>query len=632
MAQKTSLKISLKIALLGMGIFLPAFAMSAQSDKQNRGEIADTFLLLNPSVRAAALGGNQIALDGHLDSMFSNPAGLASLTIPEAWISHNQSFIDTKVSHVGFATPVGRNTFGISANYTDHGKVERTADDGAGQAVIGLGEFRYSTLLAHVGWGRKFGERMYLGATAKTWNDQQDSTSENGWAMDAGLIFKNVFPHFDLAAAGKNMGPRQNGYALPTITTVGAALRLPKRISLYSQMDFPTYADNVSRFGLEFDQRYFSLRAGYETATSAVDDGLANMTFGAGANIKGWRIDYAWSPKGDLGDQHQVSLTVGFGLTQEERVEAARDLDVAMDNLLKNRAEQYLASGRKALSDGNLKLASSELENATMWDPTNVDARVELERVREELQLFEANAYYHQGVKYAQQKQWLDATFYLKKAVKLVPSHAKALALLKTTEQAIRKDASDKPAITLADRQFNLGVKYYLDENYAAALREWRMLLKSAPNRRDLREYIEKGEKMQALRELEQLKREKDALANSADALAKQAHSYYSLNQVDKAIEMWERVVALEPDNKDAAEALKNAKARRHLANDTATDNKSRQIQDLNAKAMNAYINGDLPAAAAIWRRALELAPNDVRLQNNLHRIEAEMAGQRADQ
>jgi tetratricopeptide (TPR) repeat protein len=169
-----------------------------------------------------------------------------------------------------------------------------------------------------------------------------------------------------------------------------------------------------------------------------------------------------------------------------------------------------------------------------------------------------------------------------------------------------------------------------LEENYPAALREWKMLLKKAPHQPDLREYIEKGEKMLAIQQLEELKREKVAYSESIDTLAKKAYSYYSLNQIDKAIEMWSRVVALDPQNQDAQDALKKARERKNLANDDVADNKSRQIQELNSQAMNAYVNGDLNQAAAIWKKALEISPNDLRLQNNLRRIESELLGRKA--
>ncbi len=629
MTQKTPLKISSKLVFFGLGFFLPFLAHAVQNDLDT-GEVGNAFLLVNPSVRAASLGGNQATLEGRFDAMFSNPAGLASLSIPEVWIAHNQSFIDTKHSHMGFGAPAGRNTFALSADYTDHGKEERTADNGSGQPVIGLGDFRFSTLLANAGWGRRLSKRIQFGAAAKAWSDRQDGTAQNGWAVDTGLIFKRILPAFDLAISAKNLGPSVDGYKLPAVTSVGAALHIPMnsaRTTLFSNVDFPSYDDSIARFGLEFSKRAFSLRGGYETGSEKIDDSLGNFTFGGGANIRGWRVDYAWVPKGDLGDQHQLSLTVGFGLSMEERAQAAKELDIAMENMLRTRAQEYLAAGQKALSDGNLKLAATEFENATTWDPHNMDARLELERVQEELQLFEANSFYHQGVKYAGQEQWLDATFYLKKAVKLVPSHAKALKLLKVTEAAIQKETQRRPNITLADRQFNLGVKYYLEENYPMALKEWRGLLKRAPNQPGLREYIEKAEKMQAIRELEALKREKNAYANSIDDLSKKAHTFYSLNQVDKAIEMWERVVALDPTNKDAAEALKKAKERRHLSTETNTVAKSRDINDLNSRAMNSYVTGDLPGAAFLWKKALQIEPDNVRMRNNLKRVESELNG-----
>lgn len=89
-------------------------------------------------------------------------------------------------------------------------------------------------------------------------------------------------------------------------------------------------------------------------------------------------------------------------------------------------------------------------------------------------------------------------------------------------------------------------------------------------------------------------------------------------------------MVALDPQNTDAVEALKKARIRKNLTGEEMAEGTSRQINELNSQAMNAYVKGELNQAATIWRRALEISPNDLRLQNNLRRIESEILGRKA--
>ncbi|MBQ3835340.1 MAG: hypothetical protein II816_07500, partial [Elusimicrobia bacterium] len=64
-----------------------------------------------------------------------------------------------------------------------------------------------------------------------------------------------------------------------------------------------------------YDDRFF-LRAGYivplENHNGTNNSFITNLTLGLGLKYKGFFIDYAWLPKGDLGNVHMFSLRVDF--------------------------------------------------------------------------------------------------------------------------------------------------------------------------------------------------------------------------------------------------------------------------------------------------------------------------------
>jgi len=79
------------LTLIVMTLLLRGVLGAVQVDKDEVGEILASFLQVTPSVRMAALGGDQVAARGDLGVLFSNPAGLSSLTLPELWVAHHQS-------------------------------------------------------------------------------------------------------------------------------------------------------------------------------------------------------------------------------------------------------------------------------------------------------------------------------------------------------------------------------------------------------------------------------------------------------------------------------------------------------------------------------------------------------------
>lgn len=604
-----------------------AQAASVQTNENEAGQVAASFLQTNPSVRAASLGGDQAALSGQMSDMFSNPASLTSLNIPELWLTHNKSFIDSTYSTLGFGLPRTNHAFGFSGQFIDDGEEERLGvDEGTGDPIELGGQAKFTTTLLHAGWAMKMNDRWSVGLLGKAWQEDLDGKKKSGWAGDLGLLGHSVLRNLDLALTARHLGPAIDGYDLPRSLSAGAAYHMGK-LSLYSTVDQAAHRDLGFRGGLEFRHNIIALRAGYESLSSDVDESLANFTMGAGFRIKGWKVDYAWVPKGDLGDQHRIALSFGFGLTPEERAEAAKQVDRAMAARMKEHANQNFANGQDAMKRGDWKLAADEFQQALTWDPSQQGFVEALNVAKSKMRFSEAQAYFVQGKKHAAQDEWLDAAYNWKKTLDLVPSHEDAKKSLKLANARISRSygKAAEPSSRI-DKIFDEGVRYFVDGDYDAALKEWNVVLKVEPNRPALKEYVEKARRMKAESELAALKSTTTNKDKQIDTLAQQAYTFYSLDQIDKAINNWEKILVLDPENKDAKQALREAKNRRELkASDTA-DRRGRRVDELNASAMTAYSEGRLENAVAIWNRALLVEPNNLWIRKNIQRVESEMA------
>src|SRR5262249_17392298 len=145
--------------------------------------IAASFLETSPDVRSAGLGGDQVALPNHIGSLFSNPAGLSSLQIPELYLSHQQSFLNTQYEAVGFALPLKTQTLGFAARYINEGALDRIDETGSS-----AGQFRPYTMMLQGSWAKNF-NRFSMGSSLKAWNEKLDKQSTSGWAADLGSNF-----------------------------------------------------------------------------------------------------------------------------------------------------------------------------------------------------------------------------------------------------------------------------------------------------------------------------------------------------------------------------------------------------------------------------------------------------------
>jgi tetratricopeptide (TPR) repeat protein len=313
---KRLLAVLLALALLGSG--LPARAAQATAGAQ-----PFSFLGLDSSARAAALGGAYTALAVDAEALHYNPAGLGFIVENEASAMHNQYFESATQEHLAVALRPG---VAVSADILNYGSLSRTTYSSPNG---GLGTFSIMDTALTAGGGYAFGP-VSLGAAAKWLREDNDATVGQAVAFDGGALWRLPWvPGLSLGAAAQNLGGKvrfqSTGEALPVTGRAGAAWTFPAFGHQNSiTADASKEGSDKVRFsgGVEtVAGGSLALRLGY---TTRVDAGLG-ISAGVGWRGEAWSIDYAIAPYGDLGLTHRVGVGFRWGRGDEPVREAGPD-------------------------------------------------------------------------------------------------------------------------------------------------------------------------------------------------------------------------------------------------------------------------------------------------------------------
>lgn len=250
-------------------------------------------------------------------SAIQNPAIIPFLK-RSAVLSHAVYLENTKYS-VGDINLMLNKKSGLNFSfyYFDYGKMDRYLDSGT--TYIKSGSFNPDEKVLNIAYGRYISRNFYAGASLKYVKQTIDDVSYSGYAIGfSGLYFitNNMF----LSSGINNLGPQVSGYDLPTNFYFGFSGEVSKQkgILIVSQLD-AYYNDEIYEFKIAMEKQYddrFFLRFGYvvplENHNGTNNNFIANLTLGAGLKYKAFFIDYAWLPKGDLGNVHMFTLRLDF--------------------------------------------------------------------------------------------------------------------------------------------------------------------------------------------------------------------------------------------------------------------------------------------------------------------------------
>lgn len=302
-------------------LLLAALAGSARGEPSING----ASILARPlGARPVAMADAFCAVDGGLDSLTYNAAGLATIRRPELRTDYAHGLFQDNFSFLGFAAPVKAVTLSAGAAYYDAGTISLNLSNGFTGAVK-----------AEQDWVGLFGAAFALprgfsvGGMAKYYHlTLAQQATASGGAFDAGAIWHSPLHGLNFAAAAQNLGPsvkfEQEGDPLPLTLRAGVAylLELHRFTSLHeSPVVFDRFLFTAESIMLRNDKpavatglemrlpfggdNYGALRFGY-----LFNRDIDSLSLGIGFKEGRFLLDYALGVKKAVGNDHHFSLGV----------------------------------------------------------------------------------------------------------------------------------------------------------------------------------------------------------------------------------------------------------------------------------------------------------------------------------
>jgi hypothetical protein len=303
--------------LLCASVFLAAAGAGAGSNTTY------SFLRADVGARAAALAGSFVAITNDPTALFYNPAALATMDAHRGSAGFFKHLLDINSGHLVYTREFeDLGHFGAGVLYTNYGSFTETDESGNERGTFSAGD-----LALTVGYGNAIQENLYWGGNLKFVYSSIAGYSSTAIAADAGILFVIPESRAALGLSVRNAGTQLSSYLstselLPLDLTLGGSI-VPKGLPLLLNLAFHRLNDDTGEFfdrfrsftvGGEFTiSRVIQLRIGFDNAVRkdlkvGTSAGLAGFAAGLGVTTGEYKIDYAVSLLGSIGNLHRISL------------------------------------------------------------------------------------------------------------------------------------------------------------------------------------------------------------------------------------------------------------------------------------------------------------------------------------
>lgn len=263
--------------------------------------------------RSLAMGDAFTAVAIGPETIYWNPAGLATMENPEASAMYFKEIADMGLTSIQYAQPLaGFGTAGIAIESFSAGTMDINYLDGSAKSVKAQQD-----LIVNLAYGKAVAENFSAGINLKYLNSTlAEAESASSIAVDLGCLYK--LPAANGLAIGLNVQNIGSGMKyieetdpLPLTVRVGAAFQTAVQNNMLTiSGDLNKSQELSTRFNMGVEYLYnqvMALRAGYKFGYD-----IDSFTAGFGVKINRYSLDYAFAPKDDLGDNHRLSLGITF--------------------------------------------------------------------------------------------------------------------------------------------------------------------------------------------------------------------------------------------------------------------------------------------------------------------------------
>ena len=319
-----------KIMILLLVLLVLGLSSAYAGDENAKVGTAGALELTIPyGSRGVAMGGAVLSTVTGVESMYWNPAGMASTEGTEVMFTHLPYFADIDVNYVGLTSFVeGFGTIGLGAKIVTIGDMNETTEefpDGTGRV------FSPTLSVFNLSFAKVLNTNVQFGINAKFIHENVFDVSATGAAFDFGFIYNPQWNGLSLGIVIKNYGTEMQysgigfdreidnrplsgnsaKFELPSSINFGMGYNLHEddlSIATFSgTFQSNNFSQDVWNGGLEYvyDNTY-SLRGGYKYSDGS--EFIYGASFGAGVKFNVGDMDlsmeYTWTQT-DVFDNNQ---------------------------------------------------------------------------------------------------------------------------------------------------------------------------------------------------------------------------------------------------------------------------------------------------------------------------------------
>lgn len=301
-------------------IFLYIFIHSSVFS-QNFGTNTAEFLKIKPEARTAATGESGIAVADGTNTLIFNPSRLSLLDRSELTLGEILWFNNIHMEYAAFAFPFEKGTgLGLSIFYINLGDFDST-----GSLVE---KVDIQNAFINFGFGQSFGDGISLGICGKGIYENFIDEKSFGLSFDAGAVFTLITRVLYAGIVFRNLGFLFGGKdPLPMEIGIGTGFRFFQHSFDYANISLDISkiinTDNIF-IGAGFEYYFLkivALRLGIKYNNAYDMDNIFTdiqnfiiLSGGIGINLNDtFLFDYSYSPLGDIGIAHRISLKYRFG-------------------------------------------------------------------------------------------------------------------------------------------------------------------------------------------------------------------------------------------------------------------------------------------------------------------------------
>lgn len=281
------------------------------------------FLRYNGSARGAALAGCMVSMPGDPNSLFYNPATIATVNDKKFSVTFLKHILDINSGNVSYIRDFADlGTFAGSVVYTNYGSFDAADEYGNITGTFGANDLAFQGTYAN-----ELDSNLYWGATLKLLYVNIENEASFGFAVDAGILYLLPDGRTNIGASVLHVGSQIVAYndifeSLPLDVRLGVNHRL-EGLPLLVNFSLHHLADETDEFFDKF--RNFSVagelylgesiqvRLGYDNqvrtlTTPSTDRGFAGLSAGAGFKSDNFDIDYGLAQYGNAAILHRFSV------------------------------------------------------------------------------------------------------------------------------------------------------------------------------------------------------------------------------------------------------------------------------------------------------------------------------------